>query len=306
MLHWFPYRLALRQPLTLPGAEVMSHRCGVLIHNPETGGWGDAAPLPGYSTESVEQVISVLEQGEAQATSFPSLRFALECASIPFAGPTTDVKVNALWIPSRESLKELWDRLAEWESPLVKIKPGREPDVQLMREFLAARPDAKLRLDGNRQWSIEQLRYVGKSLPRESLDYIEEPLKNSDDYARLDPDVNCPIALDESLLLPEGKALAENPRVTAMVLKPTLLGNQQDRVYWVDLARRRGCQLTWSSAFESGVGLWHLARLAEGGAPAGLDTGNIFVDDVVSPRPLAVAGTIHPTGTLTLNSMAKS
>ncbi|MEX2607629.1 MAG: enolase C-terminal domain-like protein [Kiritimatiellia bacterium] len=288
MLHWFSYRLALKHPLTLPGLEPISHRCGVLIHNTETGGWGDAAPLPGYSRETLDEVLSVLERGDAAASRFPSLRFALECAAVPFNGPSAAVPVNALWLPNLETLDALCVRLEDWNSPVVKIKPGREPDLDAIRAVLRARPDAKLRLDGNRQWSIKQLRTVVESLPRNALDYVEEPLSDQADYALLD--FHCPVALDESLLFPEGKELAEKPFVTALVLKPTLMGNAEDRAFWVDVSKRRGCQLTWSSAFESGVGLWHLARLAEGGTAAGLDTGSIFVDDPVSPRPLVTAG----------------
>ncbi|MDA3873007.1 MAG: hypothetical protein PF795_03500, partial [Kiritimatiellae bacterium] len=256
MLRWHPYRLALRQPLRLPGSEEWTHRSGVLIHNTETSGWGDAAPMPGYSSETVEQVLLVLEKGEAERSMFPSLRFALECTAVPFHGPERDVQVNALWIPGREPLDVLCRRLADWESPVVKIKPGAEPDVRSIRALLQARPDAKLRLDGNRQWTVEVLRSVVESLPRDSLDYVEEPLIDPDDYPRLGTSVDCPVALDESLLLPEGKALAENPLVTALVLKPTLLGNAKDRAYWINLAGRRGCHVTWSSSFESGVGLW--------------------------------------------------
>jgi O-succinylbenzoate synthase len=294
MLRWFPYRLALRAPLKLPGARVLFHRCGVLIQNQVTEGWGDAAPLPGYSTESVEDVLAILEQGRAAPALCPSLRFALECAEVPFAGPRCPVPVNALWMPERESLGALCRRLTDWVSPVIKIKPGADPDLKSIQELLKLRPDAKLRLDGNCQWDLAQLRTVIDQLPWEALDYIEEPLTNPVDYGLLDFD--CPIALDESLLLPEGRELAEQPWVKALVLKPTLLGNTQDREPWVELAGRRGCQIIWSSAFESGAALWHLARLAEGGPAAGLDTGNVFADDLVSPRPLAVAGCISGEG----------
>ena len=100
----FRYRLPLAAPLRLAG-QVIHERAGILVRiDSDSGvsGWGDAAPLPGFSRETVEKteaeltawaarlrgtafdprgddLESRLGVGPADAVS-PSVRFALETA----------------------------------------------------------------------------------------------------------------------------------------------------------------------------------------------------------------------------------
>lgn len=294
MVRYIPYRLALKQPLFLPGIEPLRFREGILIHNPDTGGWGDAAPLPGYSTETLVEVKEVLKFAEPDLTSFPSLRFAAECAEKPFCAPDKSVKVNALWILGKEKGSDLWSRLRDWQNPVIKVKPGNPPQVSELLQFVAQRPDCRLRVDGNRQWTIDQTLDLFDQLPDEVLEYIEEPLADPNDYHALWSRADVPIALDECLLLPIGKELVKSPGVKALIMKPTLMGNAEDRSAWVRCASERNLKWVWSSCFESGVGLWNLARLAQNDETVGLDTGSVFEKDILTPRPLVSKGLILP------------
>jgi o-succinylbenzoate synthase len=294
MFRLHPYCLALVKPLPLPGGGVLRERKGVLLENPEMGGWGDAAPLPGFSRESLEQVLDALTAGDVDAPELPSLRFAVECASRPFALPALPVAVNALWIPASESVCDFCRRIGNWINPVVKIKPGKTPDLQAMRDFCSARPDARLRIDGNRQWSIAETLRVFESLPGNVLDYFEEPLSDPDGYAQIRRRVDLPLALDESLLTGGGDGAFSLPGIKALVLKPTLLGNREDRAPLLAMAVSQGWSLTWSSCFESGIGLWQLAALAKEDGHAGLDTAAIFTHDLIRPRPLSLNGQIIP------------
>ena len=142
----------------------------------------------------------------------------------------------------------------------------------------------RLRIDANRAWTLDETLRIWEALPPGLLEYFEEPLADPDDYARLWARAPVPVALDESLLLPEGQELAQAPAVCALVLKPTLLGGAAQWGSWLTLAKERGIDITWSSCFESGVGLLHLASLARGYGPAGLDTNRHFKEDLVYPR----------------------
>lgn len=289
----FPYALPLQKPLKLAGGVSLTERKGFLIHNPDTGGWGDAAPLPGFSPETYEDVKEALTQSDPDLSTFPSLRFAMECALSPFSAPKQDVSVNALWMADREPPGDLLGRLEKWSHPVVKVKPGIRPDVQALLKILDVRPELRFRVDGNRQWSLDQTLEFFSSIPASALEYMEEPLRTPEEYEKLWDRAPVPVALDESLLTTEGRELAEKTHVKAFVLKPTLLGNTRDRARWVDLARKRKVQIVWSSCFESGAGLWNLARLAEGFSVCGLDTGGIFGKDLVDPRPLSSRGKLR-------------
>jgi len=290
-----PYTLRLKRPLILAHGIILNERKGVLVYDPETGGWGDAAPLPGFSKESIEDVLQACREERWKDEALPSLRFAVESAVKPFRLPTAAVKVNALWIPSSESVSDFSTRISGWQNPMVKIKPGNEPQLQPIRDLLALRPDVRLRIDGNRQWSVEQTLKLYDSLPVDSVDYIEEPLADPEAYTDLWSRDQVPVALDESLFLPEGQILLQHPAVKALVIKPTLMGDSINRAPWISQAEERQLDITWSSCFESGVGLWHLATLANASGPAGLDTGAVFESDVVEPRPLIENGQIQIT-----------
>lgn len=290
------YRLQLRPPLPLPGGGALTHREGFLVVDPETGGVGDAAPLPGFSREGMEDLRRETARADWWiAPRFPSLRFAVECARAGNTPPESPVRVNALWWAERESVETLLGRLESWENPVVKIKPGPRPDPAVWTRFCRERPDAQIRLDPNRQWTLEQLRRHTEAVPMESLEYVEEPLGSVEALRRIPPGWEIPLALDETTREASPESAQGIPGVVAVVFKPTLMGDEGDRRPWMDLATARGWTPVWSAAFESGAGLWHLARLAAGGAPAGLDTAAALAEDVVAPRPLTDAhGLLHP------------
>lgn len=296
----FEYRLPLVRPLPLVGGEVLTERRGVLLHDPETGGWGDAAPLPGFSQETVEEVLETARSG-TDASDLPSLRFAMSCMLQGWKPSEDPVKVNALWIPGSESVSELVKRIGDWERPVVKVKPGLEPDVMCLKAVCEQIPGIQLRIDGNRQWTLEQVLKVVKAVPEDHLEYLEEPLASGEGYEALWDREPVPIALDEHLLEPGGEALAGHSQVAAYVLKPTLLGSVWEVGVWVKKARELDKNVVWSSCFESGVGIWHVAQWAAGGVAAGLDPAGWLARDVVSPRPLAEKGEIRLPEKLLIN-----
>ena len=101
----YTYSLRLRKPLHLPGVDPLTSREGILLHDPETGGWGDAAPLPGFSEESLADVREAILQKNWDANDLPSVRFAVSCSKREFAPPVNDVLCNGLWIPASESVE---------------------------------------------------------------------------------------------------------------------------------------------------------------------------------------------------------
>ncbi|MCC5843042.1 MAG: hypothetical protein JJU05_02195 [Verrucomicrobia bacterium] len=248
--------------------------------------------MPGFSYETLGEILS----GEALTADwlqkFPSGRFALECAGHSDTGPVPPVGVNFLWIPEVEPLDRLMARLEGVAHPCVKVKLGPNPDFRGVLNLLADVKGARLRLDPNRRWDVETALKIFRALPEESLEYIEEPFGEFESYAAIWGRCPVPVALDESLLASVPGGLAEHPQVKALVIKPTLMGDAEDREPWVRLAAETGKSLVWSSCFESGVGLWHLARLASetGGTVSGLDTGRVFAEDLVEPRPLPKDG----------------
>lgn len=278
MFDLIPYQLPLKRPLHLAGGITLETREGLLLHDPDGGGWGEAAPLPGFSPESLEEVRAAAEAGQWDHPHLPSLRFAVSCARTPWPPPANAPLVNALWQPAAESLEDFLTRIASRKQPVVKIKTVSAEDLDAVLALLGARGDVRVRLDPNRQWTLEQTLSAYERLPAPRLDYLEEPLRNPADYEALWCRAPVPIALDETLSEAILPYLVIFPYMVAAVIKPTLLGPPGD---WPPIPPEK--RIILSSAFESRVGLQHLARLAPPGEAHGLDTAQLFAAELNRP-----------------------
>ncbi len=297
----FRYRLPLAAPLRLAG-QVIHERAGVLVRiDSDSGvsGWGDAAPLPGFSRESVEEAETELTAwagwlwgamfdpggddlesclGGGLAAASPSVRFALETALASLSRRMGDgtaaelacfegaVPVNGLLAGSREQVLADARRLRDGGCRAVKLKVGGRPveeDVELTRAVRHVIGDAVgLRLDANRSWSLEQGVAFGRAVGTDGVEYLEEPLRDPAQLRELFDATGIPVALDESLLELRPDDLEGRREVGAVVLKPTLLGGLARAGEWAAGASALNIRPVVSSCFESGVGLLALAAFA--------------------------------------------
>ncbi len=183
------------------------------------------------------------------------------------------------------------DEVARWPHDAVKLKVGRPgslaEEIALVRDLRAAmRPQQSLRLDANRRWTrAEALRFARGVLDCE-LEYVEEPTEDPNDFECLHGETGIRYAMDESLRESSRMAWDAFPHVSALIVKPTLMGSI-DRIR--ELATH-GIPLVFSASFESSVGLLRIAFLASQLAPqtcAGLDTSRWLAQDVVA-EPLRI------------------
>jgi o-succinylbenzoate---CoA ligase len=301
-----PYGLPLSEPLRLKGKE-LRHREGLLVELASGGGavgWGEAAPLPGFSREGLDEVIwqlrglasSMMGRGvtedildpegafarELDATGLaPSARFGFELALLDLWAvssgkalpelltprPRASVPVNALISSPDYALGETRRaRAAGYEA--VKLKVGArsvEEDVELVRSVRWALGDAaSLRLDANRAWSPEEAERFARGTADLGFEYVEEPLADPTRLPFLAGSHGLPVALDESLADVEPEALEDYGYARAVVLKPTLLGGISRTLRFARRASRLGVQSVISSAYETDVGMSALVALAAG------------------------------------------
>ena len=324
-----PYRLPLTEAVLWNG-ESREVREGLLLRvEDEDGrvGWGDAAPLPGFSRESVAKAEgAILMLGDAligrtfeavdllpggavmaaldQAGPSPSARFALDLALADLAAqdlgrtlpqalhpdPEVVLPLNGLVMGTGDAAVASARQLAEAGYVAVKLKVGRRPvddDVATVRAVRSALPSSvALRLDANRAWSWDEALEFAASVTDVRIDYVEEPLAAPERMPELWHDTGLPLALDETIQEPGGRA-AIRGWAEAVVLKPTLLGGVARSLEVAEAARSAGVRTVWSAAFESGVGLRGIAALAAatGSEPAGLDTHRWLAADVVASLP---------------------
>jgi len=232
-------------------------REGILLE--WNGGWGEIAPLPGFSRESLDEARTEILawRSNGNPPKYPSVRFAIEAASTPFNKSPLRIPMSLLEEP-RPGFSTL------------KLKLGHFSVAEAIERVKPYVDAYRLRLDCNKKWSLEEAVCFATHFSPSDFDYLEEPVQTFSDLIRFSKETRFPIAVDESIK----EDLSQLPSLKAVVVKPTLVGSLPKTPVLTVL----------SSAFESSLGLLQIARLqASDCPPAGLDTFRYFEDDLLDP-----------------------
>ena len=288
------YRLPLVRPLHWGGVR-RTDREGLLLgllHPSEGWRYGEAAPLPGFSPESLDQAranLQALLRGEAReacASAWHALDSAWE-----LGGETpAPLAINALVEGALSAMPAAAQAARGYSAVKVKCALSDPQAMAARVRRLAAElsPGTRLRVDANRVFppgeATEFLRLI-EDLP---VEYVEEPCDRPAFLPRLAELSHVPLALDESLREAPDALPALLACARALVIKPAWTGRLSETRRHLDFARRNGLTATLSSALESAVGLRNLAVLAHraglGGGVHGLDTGRLFAADLLPSR----------------------
>jgi O-succinylbenzoate synthase len=262
------YRRALRAPLRTAHG-VWAERTGVLLraeHPDGRVGWGEAAPIPWFGTETVEEAAETLGRlGESPDTdalaAVPArcgcVRFALAQALEPEPAPAAHparLPVAALLPAGRAALEVLPERLeAGFLCCKWKVGVGRPEDEWAILDDLLSRLPAyvRLRLDANGAWDRRIAeRWLARCAER-PIEFVEQPAApaETDLLLGLAADYPVTLALDESVAsLASAKAWQDRGWRGIFVLKPALAGSLADLLAWAGATRP---DLVFSSAIES-------------------------------------------------------
>jgi O-succinylbenzoate synthase len=305
----YRYRLPMDSGFVLRDNK-LTEREGWIVELSENGrtGYGEIAPLPGFSVETVQQAG---QQAQAQLELWvqgadfiydelsPSVAFALSMAVCELAGelPEEGSYVSApLCTGDPDGMMPLLNQLPS-ERKVAKVKVGMyEPirDGMLVNLFLESMPELMLRLDSNRSWTAEQASkfasYVNPSF-RHRIEYLEEPCKQPGKSFSFAIDTGIAIAWDETLqqaVREPGFELTQLTGAKVIVIKPTLIGSVSRCLSLIEQAKQQGMGVVISSAIESSLGLNQLARLAKWQTPdqvPGLDTMRFYQAQLEVPWP---------------------
>ncbi|MEM6160788.1 o-succinylbenzoate synthase [Erwinia sp. P6884] len=304
----FRYRIPLEAGVVLRDSRI-KYREGLLVKIGEAGreGWGEIAPLPGFShetpdaaqQEAAERLRRWVNCGHDTESALPSVAFGLSCARAELAG---ELPGGADWHSATlcsGDPDELLLRLGAQPAPVAKMKVGLyEPvrDAMMVNLLLEALPQLTLRLDANRSWSQEKARrFAGFIAPaqRARIAFIEEPCRTPAISSQFAAETGLALAWDESSR-EAGFHLAVTPQLRAVIIKPSLTGSLSSVRERITQAHQAGLSAVISSSLESSLGLTQLARLARWLTPAampGLDTLGLMQQQLIrrwpgSPLPL--------------------
>ena len=301
MITLYRYDLPFARPVATRHGP-LARRTGLLIRVGDI--WGEAAPWPGLSRESLDAAEAELKIWHEHQTS--GCAFSPRCSSVAFAmetvtemsavgrvsdpAPTAKVSINGLL--SDEPMQPALRALSAAGFQTLKIKVGRHSVRADAERVLEVRrqvgPDMPLRLDANRAWTLADALEFGRRIAAVQIEYIEEPLQNPAELPAFHEHSGLPMALDESLLEQPLEKFRNWRGVRAVVIKPTILGGLCAAERLATTATELGWLPVFSAVYESGVGIRALAHLAARcGAPRvamGFDTYRCLADDVLQPR----------------------
>ncbi len=262
-------------------------------------GWGEIAPLPGRSKETLSQaktqILSLLNNQET-GPLFPSVKLGWEFATRITALCNRALPIAGLIWGSAETILEKAEKIyaSGYRTIKVKISNLTFDDARVVLKKLA--PRFRVRVDVNRAWSFEESNSFFSHFDESTFAFIEEPTHEIDKLKHF----SHPFALDESLLDIPLDTLTTFPKLTALVIKPTILGGKSDCTSLLSIAQKNGLEVIFSSACESGLGLIQIATLANDLnatiEPLGLDTYKFIEQDLlITPLDFSTPNLVLPS-----------
>ncbi|HBX65977.1 MAG: o-succinylbenzoate synthase [Balneola sp.] len=304
MLSYYKYRLPFKQPFRSAGKEFAYREGLILVFNDgEVEAYGEVAPLPGFSNETLAQVTEVLKMngnhlqetianGNGAETlkmldqihHFPSLGFGLDTllhdleakkkgislGDHLFKDFPESVTANAT-LPLNETAKTLTKAksLIEQGFETLKVKVGDdfETELNLLQDLRNQFPDIKIRIDANQAWNQEEAIKHLKTLQALDIEYCEQPVAEDRiaELAMVKENSEIPIAADESIRNKEqATELSEKKAADLFVLKPMLLGTFDNIFVTNRTSVTHNIESIFTTSLESAVGRAVIATFAAG------------------------------------------
>ena len=315
------YNIPLVSPLETSKGTI-SQRKGLLIAARWNGFtlYGEAAPLPGYSSESLaevkktflnnrEQLEKILEDWEPHnlhEQQLPaSLAFAMDSIAFKhraqksnqslsaylFGQPPPSIPVNAvLPLRSGEAVHRAAQLIDEgYRTIKSKIGVDFQTELKTLEKLRNTYPDLTIRLDANQAWSLEEALKYCDQLGNLDIEYIEEPLSvnTPENWKILSQDCGIPLAIDESQLnVSQWQKLL--PYCAYIIIKPMFKGSFKKIFECRKLANSFDNKIVFTTTFESGIGR-HVTAILAGGlgdsqTAHGLATGNMLAEDIFTQQ----------------------
>ena len=323
----YKYSLPLKKPLRILGNSLKVRKGLILRLYDKRGnfGEGEISPLPLMHVESLSQAENQIKKfltPSSQKSSdlfrslSPSVRFGFEMAwrtlfkkfdlkekihsgsEIIFEKESTkrnielnQIPVNALVTSFGDDLRSQCEKIKLDGFRAVKIKVGQFKVHEDLKRLEIAKKifgnKIALRVDANRGWKFNQATEFALEMKDFNIEYCEEPLRNFKQLEKLFELTGMQVALDETLWTNPNPNRLPNSAISALILKPSILGGWENTLFWIKHAKKSKLKAVISSSMESGIGLNWLAFtdlcLLNKRTPAGLDNAKFFQNDLADP-----------------------
>lgn len=300
--------IPFKEPYTTAAGAVKARDLVVLrVEEDGVAGYGEAAPFEPYDGIAVGDVARVLQE-RMTPTASPQVHAADEMAFLDLearrAGvPVAESEVDSLPVnatlagatPEDVASAAAAARADGFDCFKLKVGlPDDEARVAAVRDAIG--PDALLRLDANRGWSVYDAVIQIRRLTRYGLEFVEQPCASLADLAEVRRDVDVAIAADESVQSADDvrAAVAANAcDVVAVKLAP--MGGINEARRAIEAAREAGVEPYVSSTLDGPWGIaasLQLAAAEEVSLHCGLATLGLFDATIARALPSPKGGRI--------------
>lgn len=251
-------------------------------------GYGEAAPLAGFSNDTIEDISAALQnissainKNTAVTSSdmfkmydnYPSLMFGMEQALHQITIQENEIEIKPKKIPVNYLIgsAEL-DEMIEiasmaytsgWRT--LKMKLGVKPfeaELETIENIQSLLPDITFRFDLNGAWSISEAERCINILSKYNVEYIEQPVEGLNSLLELSANINIPVAPDESIkTLTDAESAISHSKINYIVIKPMNFGFN-NTIRLIEKANRLNKNIIISTLFEGFVGLTGVLYLA--------------------------------------------
>lgn len=266
-----PVALEFKEPLITSRGTVHMRR-GFLLAIEHNGRKivSESSLLPEFGTEHFEHAERILNGESLLVQTAPSAVFALDCLRYALEKKDDrDIRVPIAKLLPGGSNEDIivaarHAALASYDTVKLKVAvKSLEDDINLVNTIALELPELMIRLDANLGWTSDDVRKFADALPREAVEWIEDPCSLSlREWTRLQSEVGVPFACDEAFSEEEILAFDGVPGFKTLVLKPARMGAIRERSALLKRMRDEEIPVVLSSMMDSSVGLAHLAHLA--------------------------------------------
>ena len=290
-LRWEKIVLKLRNPFRLSYG-VSETRQAFWLRLPGDEGWGEGTipPYYGVADDAMEAVwraaaesgrelpddpteIEAWVGGQGPAPARCALDLALydriarrhglplyELLGLPKPAPMPTSFTIAIDTPEAMARMAAENR----HMPIIKVKLGSDDDESRLKAIRAARPDARLRVDANAGWSLQEAIYQVQALESYDLEMIEQPLPKDQIEAmgEVQTHTHLPLVADESVQTLQDVERLAAAGVRGINLKLMKVGGLTLGLRILKRARELGLQVMLGCMVETSLGTTAMAHLA--------------------------------------------
>lgn len=289
-LTWEKLTLKLRNPFKLSyGTTDTRDAFWLRLH--DDAGWGEGTIPPYYRVDptamidcwqaaassdqplpdEVEQIAGWIPSGPAPA------RCGLEIALLDRIGKARGVPLYQLLglekpqplssaftiaIDAPEAMAAMARQIADY--PMIKLKLGSDDDESRVRAVREARPDARLVVDANAGWTVDEALHNLKWLEKYKIELIEQPLAKDehDAMGKVQRGTSIPVVADESVQTMEDVEKLAAAKVAGINLKLMKVGGVLEGLRIIRRAREHGMKVMLGCMIETSIGITAMAHLA--------------------------------------------